>query len=227
MSHRINIQRIKTINNALSKLEAAFVFVGGATVSLYVDEIFQEEVRPTDDIDVVIEIATYKNQIVIEEKLREIGFLNDLDSRIICRYIYQGITVDIMPTEEKILGFTNKWYSSGYRNAVDYVIDRNNTIKIFPPSYFIASKLEAYKGRGNNDGRTSSDFEDIIYLLNNRKVIWKELRDSPSEILKYLKIEFKKLLSQPYINEWVSSHLNYNEQNRINYILGNMQEFIQ
>lgn len=226
MSHRINILRIKTINNALSKLETLFVFIGGAAVSLYVDEMFQEEVRPTNDIDIVVEIVSYKNQIVIENKLLELGFKHDIESGIICRYIYQGIIVDIMPTEEKALGFTNKWYASGFRKAINYTIDSNNTIKIFPAPYFIASKIEAYKGRGNNDGRTSSDFEDIIYVLNNRMGIWDELSNAPQEVLSYLRFELKILLSEPYFEEWISSHLNYNEQNRIKYIINNMQVLV-
>ena len=58
MNHQTNIVRIKAVANALRKLNEKVVFVGGATISLYPDRaVF--EVRPTDDVDVIIEILNY------------------------------------------------------------------------------------------------------------------------------------------------------------------------
>jgi len=74
------------------------------------------------------------------------------------------------------------------------VIDDRCTVKILSAPYFIATKLEAFKGRGKNDGRTSSDFEDIIYVLENRKEIWKEMIEAKKELQDYLKFEFENLL---------------------------------
>jgi predicted nucleotidyltransferase len=79
-----------------------------------------------------------------------------------------------MPTDETVLGFSNKWYASGFKQAIDFVIDDTCTVKIFTAAYFMASKLEAFKSRGNNDGRTSTDFEDIIFVLNTRNAICPE-----------------------------------------------------
>lgn len=57
MSHQANITRIKAVSNALGSLKDQVVFVGGATVSLYADRA-AAEARPTDDVDIVVEIAT-------------------------------------------------------------------------------------------------------------------------------------------------------------------------
>ncbi len=55
MSHHTNTIRIKAVAKALDDLNKKIVFVGGATISLYPDrQVF--EVRPTDDVDVIIEI---------------------------------------------------------------------------------------------------------------------------------------------------------------------------
>ena len=59
MSNHTNIVRIKAVNNALQELRDYVVFVGGATISLYADRPIHE-VRPTDDIDVIVEILNYK-----------------------------------------------------------------------------------------------------------------------------------------------------------------------
>ena len=174
---------------------------------MYVDAVFREEVRPTDDVDVVIEIVAYKNYAAVEEQLRALGFVNDTTSKVICRYQYQGIIVDIIPTNEKVLGFSNKWYASGFQKAIDYEIDRQHTIKIFPAPYFIASKLEAFKGRGKNDGRTSTDFEDIVFVIANRKKVWEEFSDTDNAVKVYLKKEFSRLLDNQFLNEWIAAHL--------------------
>src|SRR5215204_612984 len=97
MSHQRNLVRIKSVHNALGVLQNEVVFVGGATVSLYADRM-AEEVRETDDVDILIELWAHKNYAAVEEQLRKIGFINDQDSGIICRYKIQGITVDVMAT---------------------------------------------------------------------------------------------------------------------------------
>ena len=90
MSHHINVTRIKAVNNANGELRNKVVFVGGATVSLYADSA-SEEIRPTEDIDIVIEIWARKDYIEIDEKLRKLGFINEQESGIICRYRVDGL----------------------------------------------------------------------------------------------------------------------------------------
>lgn len=70
MSHRENIACIKAVYYALEELAKDVVFVGGATVSLYSARL-ETVTRPTDDVDIVIELLHYKNYAAIEEKLRK------------------------------------------------------------------------------------------------------------------------------------------------------------
>lgn len=143
MNHRLNLLRIKAVYNALGHLRDEVVFVGGATVSLYADRM-AAEVRPTDDIDILVEVLTYKDYAVIEEELRKIGFANDIESKVICRYKVQGITVDVMPTGENVLGFSNKWYADGFKNAWRYGLDEQHKVKIFSPPYFCGYKVGGF-----------------------------------------------------------------------------------
>lgn len=206
MSHHTNTVRIKAVAKALDSLNEKVVFVGGATISLYPDrQVF--EVRPTDDVDVIIEILNYTNRAELEEKLRKIGFTHDIMSGVVCRYQIQGIIVDIMPTDDSSIGFTNKWYPDGFTQAVDYEIDDNCIIKILSAPYFIATKFEAFKNRGKKDGRTSQDFEDIIYVLENRASIWDEINNANAEIKNYLYLEFLNLLKNQHHIEWIDSHV--------------------
>ena len=224
MSHHKNIVRIKAVHNALGSLKDDVVFVGGATVSLYADRM-AEEVRPTDDIDILIELWTHKDYAELEVQLRKIGFTNDQESGIVCRFQVQGITVDVMATGEDVLGFSNKWYPDGFKNALDYKID-DHIIKIFSASYFIASKLEAFKNRGNNDGRTSSDFEDIVFVFENRFSIWDEMQNCNADLKEYLKIEFRKLLSSALFEAWIDAHAGYGSPPATYYIMERLEEFV-
>lgn len=226
MSHRDNVTRIKAVYFALEELAADVVFVGGATVSLYSTRP-EIETRPTDDVDIVVEIARYREYAAIEEKLRSKGFVNDVASGLICRYIIQGIIVDVMPTSEEVLGFSNKWYPAAFAKSVQVKLEDGPSIRIFSAPYFLATKLEAFVDRGENEGRFSSDFEDVVHVLNNRGAIWDEIRQADEPLKRYLKSEIEKLLDQKYIDEWISVHLEYHEQKRVNLILGNMSEFVQ
>jgi predicted nucleotidyltransferase len=226
MSHKDNLIRIKAVYNALAHLRNDVVFVGGATVSFYVDRM-AEEVRPTNDIDILIELWTYKDYTVIEAQLRTIGFENDFEAGVICRYRIQGIVVDIMPTGDQVLGFSNKWYPQEFKKAIDFMIDERVTVKILSVEYFIASKLEAFKGRGKNDGRTSSDFEDIIYVLENRSLVWDEMKNASADIKEYLKSEFKALVANPFFEEWLDANTGFNSPGATAYILNELEDFIK
>ena len=186
MSHSTNITRIKAVNNALGELRKDTVFVGGATVSLYADRM-TEEVRPTDDIDILVELWSRWDYAALEEKLRQLGFTNDTTAKFVGRYIIEGVIVDLMPVSEDILGFSNIWYADGFKAAIEKEIDEFHTVKIFPAPYFIASKIEAFKNRGKADGRSSTDFEDIIFVLENRNSIWDEMENTNKMLGNYLK----------------------------------------
>ena len=225
MSDRDNIVRIKVVHAALEELGPFVVYVGGATVSLYKDRIVSET-RVTDDVDIVVEIAAYTEFAEIEEKLRRKGFTNDVTSKVICRYVVKGVVVDIMSTKGDILGFTNPWYEDGVKHAITYQLDSRTEIRIFDAVHFLASKIAAFQNRGNNEGRTSSDFEDIVYLLKSRDALWRELEEAPEQIKQYLKMFFSEFLKNHYIHEWIGVHLDFSEQKRVGYLIACLQKFI-
>ena len=99
---------------------------------------------------------------------------------------------------ENSLGFTNSWYEQGYATAMTHALDEHYSIKIFQPFYFLATKMEAFNNRGGGDGRWSSDFEDIVYVLNNRNSIWEELQAADKEVKAWLKEKFRLLLEHEY-----------------------------
>lgn len=70
----INRAIIQKIAHALGELNERVVFVGGAVVSLYVDDPSADDVRPTKDIDFSMEIAHLAELESIRERLIKKGF---------------------------------------------------------------------------------------------------------------------------------------------------------
>ncbi len=225
MSHHTNIARIKAVARAFQNLPTKVVFVGGATISLYPSRLVFE-VRPTDDIDVIIEILNYSDRAELEAKLREIGFVHDIESGVICRYRIQGIIVDIMPTDDPSIGFNSKWYPEGFEKAIDHEIEVGITINILSPAYFVATKLEAHNDRGEGDGRTSQDFEDIVFVLENRESIWDEMNHSSAEVKNYLREEFRKLLENSNLLEWIDCHVERGSPPATYFIMDQIKKFV-
>lgn len=113
-----------------------------------------------------------------------------------------------MPTDSSILGFTNRWYEAGVTHSIGYPLDERQVIRIFSAPYFIATKLEAFKSfRHGKDPRMNSDFEDIIYLFDNRRELVNEINQSPASIRLYLQEGIGILLSDANVYENVSVHL--------------------
>lgn len=202
--------------------------MGGAVVELYCDDPARAEVRPTDDVDVVVELINLGSYATLEEDLSAIGFNHDMFSSVMCRYQYHDIVIDIMPTDEHILGFTNIWYKDGLQNSISYDLDDNLTIQIFPLPYFLGSKFEALKSeRHGKDYRYNSDFEDIICIFNNRIDIKNELTKCKNDVKVYLQKMISALLQRPYIEEEITANLDYYSSNqRRDRILSIWESFI-
>ena len=81
----MNIELLELADSALGELVDQVVFVGGATVGLWITDPAAPPVRPTDDVDVVVEVATRSGFYGFEAKLREAGFREDQESGVICR----------------------------------------------------------------------------------------------------------------------------------------------
>lgn len=101
------IEMVEIIAQGLGSFLDRIIFVGGAITSLYYDDPAASQVRPTKDVDCIIQIATKSEYYSFEEELRKYGFSHDIsEGAPICRKIYKGIAVDIMPTNRSILGFS-------------------------------------------------------------------------------------------------------------------------
>lgn len=206
-NRHVYIKRIREVAGKLDYLLKDVVFVGGSVVALYADKSGSDEVRPTDDIDIVVAISTRVEFAVFEEKLRQLGFRNVTDAKFIGRYKIDDLIVDVMPTDESVLGFHNRWYEQGMKESFLYELDNEISIRLMPFHYFIASKIEAHNSRNSGDFRTSKDFEDIVYSFDNRQNPLEDLKKVNGEVEKYLKTQMADFLENINFYEGVYSHL--------------------
>ncbi len=172
----------------------------------------------------MVEIWTRWDYAELEAKVRQLGFVNDMTSKFLGRYILVDIIMDLMPKFPEILGFANKWCDEGFKASVDFDIDETTKIKILPAEYFIATKIEAFKNRGDKDGRFSHDFEDLVFVLDNRDSIWSEIKAAIPSLRSYLTEEFKTLLSNPDIEEWIYAHTGGSSPPPVEHILSNIKD---
>ena len=205
-----NIIMLQTVANGLGELTEELVFVGGTVAELYADDPASSDIRPTQDVDCVIELSSRMEHAKLEENLRTKRFTHDTSKGApICRWIYQGINVDIMPTDEIILGFKNLWYPGGVENKISKKLPDGMEIYVFPPEFYLASKFEAHQDRGGNDLRQSHDFEDIIYILDNCTDILENISSADEDVKNYLKVECESLLGNDGLSEGIESALPY------------------
>lgn len=201
----INVAVVAEVAEALKELKESMVFVGGAVISLYTDDPAADEIRPTQDIDMTLNIISFSHWQRVEGRLRELGFHPDPFGHAICSYKYQDILIDIMATEDGPLGPTNRWFKIGLENTWT-VYAKNQQIKILSAPCYLATKFEAFISRGM-DYRTSHDIEDIIYVIDNRTTIVNEVKESDDRIYSFLKQELLKIVNEGVLIEVLMAHI--------------------
>jgi hypothetical protein len=201
------IKALECIAEGLKDRLIEFVFVGGAVTELYSSRSLVDEYRPTTDVDCITLIHTRSQYYRMEDYLRSMGFRNDIESGVICRWVYKGILVDVMPTDPKILGFSNKWYEDGFNHLVPYILPSGISINLFAAPWYVATKTEAVLTRGNKDLRADEDFEDIVFLFNNRNEMMGELRTSSRELKTFLAESFSLIVQNLTFHEGIFSVL--------------------
>lgn len=222
-----NIERLITIAKGLGEINRQVAFVGGSVAELYADNPAATEIRMTKDVDCVIELAAYRGLYELEEVIRKLGFSNDTTPGApICRWVYKGETVDIMPDDKNVLGFTNEWYKPAFAHRKEIMLPDGTSVFIFPALYYVATKVEAIKGRGGNDLRTSHDFEDLIYVLNNCERIAAMFDAEQDVALKeYLTDWATQMMLRPNGREEIECVLPYGDYERLDYIIRIINHF--
>ena len=203
-----NIEILEAAAERLKTLIKDMVFVGGCATGLLLTDPAATPVRPTIDVDVLVEVATLVEYHWLSEQLRQLGFVEDTSKDApICRWKTPDVILDVMPTDPDILGFGNRWFALAYKASEWTTLPSGKQIRLLPPSYFLSTKFEAFENRGGNDYVMSRDMEDIVTVLDGRPEIVSEVQESGRELKDYLTERCSMLLNERDFLDALPGHL--------------------
>lgn len=204
-----NVAMMELVAHRLGEgLREQLVFLGGAVAGLLITDPAQPAIRPTEDVDLIVQAAVLADYQRVEEALRRQGFVNDISlDAPICRWLIGAVVVDVMPTLEEILGFSNRWYPLALATAEKALLPSGTMIRLVTAPVFVATKFEAFAGRGKNDYLFSHDLGDLISVIDGRDELIEECRRLDDELKDYLRDRTLRLLATPAFLDALPGHL--------------------
>lgn len=203
------LRMLTTVAQALGEnLRGRLVFVGGCTTALFItDPVVLEEVRFTDDVDLIVDLVGLPAWGQLQASLREKGFQESSEDDVICRMRLGQLKVDFMPDDERILGFSNRWYRRGIDTAQVCPLPDGLNLRRLSPPFFLATKLEAWLGRGRGDLFMSKDLEDILLVVDGRPEIVGEVEAAEDEVRRYIAEQIAALLKTPQFEDFLLGNI--------------------
>lgn len=199
---------IELVARRLGELRKEVVFLGGASTALLITDAAAPDVRATTDVDVIVEVTSTFDYYRLADELRVLGFAEDTgEGAPMCRWRIDGIAVDIMPTDEGILGFSNRWYLPALRLADIREVAGGISIRVATAPFFLATKIEAFHGRGHGDFMASHDIEDIIALIDGRPEIGEEVLHAPEDVRRFITTSLREFIESRDFLEALPGHL--------------------
>jgi hypothetical protein len=114
--------------------------------------------------------------------------------RLTCRWHHGALTVDVLALNKEVLGFTNIWHEPALRHA--FTLPAGQAIRVITAPFFLATKMEAFRGRGRMDFQAGHDLEDFVAVIEGRDTLLQEIAASPVALRDYLAKAAKTLLAQ-------------------------------
>lgn len=203
-----NRARLSSVASALGDVRDEFVFLGGSVVGLLVSDPAAPRIRETKDVDCVVHALTRAEYDTrVRDMLRAQGFVEMNEPGVpVCAWAVQGIRLDVMPLEESVLGFSNRWYRFAWHHPLEFEL-ADVSIRIVSAPVFVATKLAAFKNRGDGDYRASHDLEDVIAVIDGRPEFRQEMVLAPPEVRAFVRSEFERLLSAPDFVDALPGHM--------------------
>jgi hypothetical protein len=197
----------ESIVRLLAPVLDELVFVGGCTTGLFITDPAAGGIRPTKDVDAIVDVTSYAKYTALSERLRQLGLAEDSSPGApLCRWRRADLIVDVMPIDEHVLGFSNRWYPLAIETAQTFDI-AGYDVRVVTPALFIATKLEAFHGRGGGDVFASHDMEDIIAVVDGRPEIMADVTAAPADVRTYIGADIDRLLGNPDFTEALAGFL--------------------
>lgn len=204
-----NLEILERAVELLAELADEMVFVGGCATGMLITDPAAPAIRPTKDVDTIVQVASMADYWGLADRLREKGFSEDVsEGAPICRWVAADIILDVMPTDETVMGFGNPWYDAAARYAQPIQLPGSGAVvRLITAPYFLVTKLDAFAGRGRGDYMASHDIEDIIAVIDGRPTLLEEVTKSAPELRAELAKRFTELLGDSDFEYSIQGHL--------------------
>ena len=225
-----NRAMLSAVADRLGPLLDRVVFVGGCATGLLVTDKTAPPIRSTEDVDVISQVASYYEYQQLAQELRHLGFAEDTrQGAPTCRWVIDNLTLDFMPTDPHVLGFSNRWYEPAIRTAVLRRIGLNREIRLITAHYFLATKLAAFENRGRGDYWGSRDMEDVVTVIDGRPSLMKEVLKADGELKGFLAESLSSLLNDPEFHHALPGYLppDAASQGRVPLVLSRMKAILE
>lgn len=199
-----NLKLLIAMCHEIKPILEELVLVGGCATELLLTDKGAPEVRYTTDVDMLIEAVSLNDYYQSCTSLKKLGFKENRE--VICRWEKNSLILDLMPTNKRILGFGNPWYKDIVKNKTSMILDGMKVYHVSAP-YFLATKLEAYATRGNNDPWSSHDLEDIISVVDGRSELLADVIATEKKLVDFLRDEFSQLMDNHHFIEALPGYL--------------------
>lgn len=210
-----NLGAMRAVAARLDRIGLPYAFVGGSIVNLLTDHPELTPARPTDDVDVIIDLISGARYSEVEASLRSVGFSHDMrPGAPMCRWTLEGATVDIMPTEGAGLGLNTTWFAEALATATVPTVAHSD-FRIVSPVAFLATKYTAFLDRGDRDYHGSHDLEDFMTVVDGRAAIVAEVDHTSVGLRGFVITSVRHLIADPAFHGAVPGYLPPDEEGRI------------
>jgi hypothetical protein len=173
------VERLERAAADLEVVGLPMVLVGGATMPLYVDDDGMTVLRETRDVDVMVEAASYEEFAALEARLRAAGFRQRLqEDGPRCRWYKGDMCYDIVDVRTDHPD--DVWARPTGEGIERRLLPSGRRLPILCVGRFLAAKIGALRDRGGEHWYESSDFEDIVLLLESHAELAAWLAGTPA-----------------------------------------------
>jgi hypothetical protein len=171
------------------------VFVGGSVIGVITGGSAR---RATKDVDLVApatSVSEYETDVA--QPMRREGWSEDSsEGAPRCRWVHRSAGIaDVMSLSVDMFGFNARWLQGVVESAERVELEPGLTIRVASLPYFLATKVEAFQDRGENDWQASPDLEDILTVVAGRADSVQVVDDAEEDVRAFLIETFSKWAS--------------------------------
>lgn len=183
------IVAMRAVADRLHAAGLPYAFVGGSIANVLLDHPELTPARPTDDVDVLVELAAGQRYSLLEQIIRSLGFQQDVSAGApLCRWKLGELTVDVAPTVGDMIGLDTRWFTEALAGAEERLV-------------------RAFFDRGAGDYYGSRDLEDVLTVIDGREEIFAEVDAAEPAMRRYIRDAIAGLLEHEAFDEALSGAL--------------------